>query len=42
MLGQRYIDAYSQLAKSDNTLIVEGEPIDVEKKVEHSLGIFQK
>lgn len=40
LLGQRYIQAYSQLAKEDNTIIIPSEPVKVGQQVNDSLTFF--
>ena len=42
LLGQRYISAYEQLAKSDNTIIIPADPVNVGEKINDSLSFFDK
>lgn len=42
LLGQRYIQAYQQVAKNENTIIIPSEPINVSGKINDSLGLFKK
>ena len=41
LLGQRYIEAYGNLARKENTLVLPTEPVDVRSQVQESLQFFQ-
>lgn len=40
LLGQRYINAYAQLAKEDNTIVLPSQPVNVGDQVNQSLSFF--
>ena len=40
LLGQRYIEAYKQLAKSENTIVIPSQPVNVGDQVNQSLSFF--
>lgn len=42
LLGQRYIQAYSKVAKKDNVIIIPSEPVKVGDQVNDSLTFFSK
>jgi regulator of protease activity HflC (stomatin/prohibitin superfamily) len=42
LLGQRYIDAYKQVAKKENTIIIPSEPVNVGDQVKDSLQFFKR
>lgn len=42
LLGQRYIAAYAQVAKKENTIIIPSEPIKVGDQINDSLSFFNK
>jgi len=42
LLGQRYIAAYQNVAKKENTIIIPSEPINVGDQINDSLSFFNK
>lgn len=42
LLGQRYIQAYSKVARKDNVIIIPSEPVKVGDQVNDSLTFFSK
>jgi regulator of protease activity HflC (stomatin/prohibitin superfamily) len=42
LLGQRYIDAYQQVAKKENTIIIPSEPANVAQQIDQSISFFKK
>ncbi len=42
LLGQRYIKAYEQVAKKENTIIVPSEPVNVQQQINQSLNFFKQ
>ena len=42
LLGQRYINAYQQIAKKENTIIILSEPVNVGEQINESLSFFKK
>ncbi len=42
LLGQRYINAYQQVGKKDNTIIIPSEPVNIGDQVRDSLSFFKQ
>ncbi len=42
LLGQRYIHAYQQVAKKENTIIIPSEPANVAQQIDQSISFFKK
>lgn len=42
LLGQRYIKAYEQVAKKENTIIIPSEPVNVQQQINKSLNFFKQ
>lgn len=42
LLGQRYITAYQQVGKKDNTIIIPSEPVNIGDQVRDSLNFFKQ
>lgn len=40
LLGQRYIEAYSNLARVENTIILPSDPVKVGEKVSEAMSFF--
>lgn len=42
ILGQRYIKAYQNVGRKDNTIIIPSEPVKVGDQINDSLTFFKK
>jgi regulator of protease activity HflC (stomatin/prohibitin superfamily) len=42
LLGSRYIQAYQQLAKKENTIVIPSKPADVAEQIDEAVSLFKK
>lgn len=42
LLGSRYIQAYQQLAKKENTIVIPSKPADVAEQINEAVSLFKK
>lgn len=42
ILGQRYINAYKNLGRKDNTIIMPSQPHDIQTQVSEALNVLEK